>query len=387
MATGHIRKRIGKNGGVSYQIVAESDRDPTTGKRERIYGTVKGTKKQAEAALRKLIEKLEMGVSTDASAIKLRDWMDTWLTNYLPNIEATTRVGYKESINNYINKYLGNTPLKALKTDSIQTWINKLHQRGLGAKTIRNAFNNLNAALKKAVVLRMLPYNPCVGTVLPKLKRPKVNVYNAAEIQQLLKATHGTTLYLPVVLAVLTGMRRGEVCALKWSNVDFEKKLIHICENRVHGEKEVIEKAPKSEAGNRKIPISRELATILSAARMQYYNDAAAYGPAFRDLSYVLHNEDGTPYHPDSLTKMWRVFMENSGLRHIRFHDLRHSNATALIAAGVNPKTVQQLLGHSDVTITLNTYTHVLPYMEREAVDTLDSMIFNTPHVPVAAGK
>lgn len=384
MATGHIRKRTGKNGGVSYQIVAETDRDPTTGKRERLYGTVKGTKKQAEAALRKLIEKLELGISTDASATKLRDWMDTWLTNYLPNIEATTRVGYKESIKNYIDPYLGNTPLKALKTDNIQAWINKLHQRGLGAKTIRNAYNNLNASLKKAVVLRMLPYNPCVGTVLPKLKRPKVNVYNPTEIQQLLKATHGTTLYMPVVLAVLTGMRRGEVCALKWSNIDFEKKLIHICENRVHGEKTVIEKAPKSEAGNRKIPISKELSTILSSARMQYYNDASSYGPGFHDLGYVFHNENGDPFHPDSLTKMWRVFMEKSGLPYIRFHDLRHSNATALIAAGVNPKTVQQLLGHSDVSITLNTYTHVLPSMERAAVETLDSVIFNTPSAAAA---
>ena len=376
MATGHIRKRTGKTG-VSYQIIAEGDRDPTTGKRERRYQTIKGTKKQAEAALRKLIDSLEQGVSTDASAIKLRDWMDNWLTNYLPNIEATTRVGYKEKIETYINPHLGNTPLKALRTDSIQAWINMLNQRGLGAKTIRNAYNNLNAALKKAVVLRMLPYNPCVGTVLPKLKRPKSKVYDTADIQRALDETKGTALYLPVALALLTGMRRGEVCALKWKNIDFVAKQIHICENRVHGEKEVIEKAPKSEAGNRTIPMSKEVASLLGEARLQYYNDAAAYGPAFRDLDYVLHNENGTPYHPDSLTKMWRRFLEHSDLPYIRFHDLRHSNATALIAAGVNPKTVQQLLGHSDVSITLNTYTHVLPSMEQEAVDTLDRIIFS----------
>lgn len=376
MATGHIRKRTGKTGGVSYQIIAESDRDPVTGKRERAYATVKGTKKQAEVVLRKMIEKLDMGLSTDASAMKLHDWMETWLNNYLPNIEATTRTGYKESLKNYIKPYLGNIPLKVLRTDSIQTWINVLNDRGLGAKTIRNAFNNLNAALKKAVVLRMIPYNPCEGTVLPKLKRPKTKVYNTADIQKALEATSGTTMFLPVALALLTGMRRGEICALKWKNVDFANKRIYVCENRVHGEKEVIEKAPKSEAGNRSIPMSKEVTAILSEARLQYYNDAAAYGPAFHDLGYVLHNENGTPYHPDSLTTKWKRFLERSNLPYVRFHDLRHSNATALIAAGVNPRTVQQLLGHSDVSVTLNTYTHVLPAMEEEAVDTLDRIIF-----------
>ena len=354
MATGHIRKRVGKNGSVSYQIVAESDHDPTTGKRERIYRTVRGTKKQAESTLRKLIESLEAGLTTDASAIKLCDWMDTWFTNYLPNIEATTRAGYRESIRNYIAPHLGNIPLKFLKTDSIQAWINMLIQRGLGAKTIRNAYNNLNAALKKAVVLRMLAYNPCEGAVLPKLKRPKINVYSPADIQAALKAAYGTSIFLPMALALLTGMRRGEICALKWKNVDFEKKQIYVCENRVHGEKEVVEKAPKSEAGNRTIPMSGELTKILGVARMQYYIDAAEYGPGFRDMDYVICNGNGTPYHPDSLTKRWRRFLQTSNLPYIRFHDLRHSNATVLMASGVNPKTVQQLLGHSDVSITVN---------------------------------
>lgn len=386
MATGHIRKRVGKNGGVSYQIVAEGDRDPITGKRERRYGTVKGTKKQANEALDILKDELEYGTSVTVSAIKLQDWMNTWFNNYLPNIEATTRVGYKEKINLYIIPYLGNIPLKNLKNDNIQIWVNSLIQKGLGPKTIRNAYNNLNAALKKAVLLRMIPYNPCEGTALPKLKRYQGKVYDVTDIQRVLDAAHGTTIYLPVVLALLTGMRRGEICALKWKNIDFVEKKIHVCENRVHGEKEVVEKAPKSESSNRIIPMSKELTSILSAAKLRYYNEAAEYGPAFRDLGYVVHNENGTPYHPDSLTTKWRRFVEVNGLPYIRFHDLRHSNATALIGAGVSAKTVQQLLGHSDVSITLNTYTHVLPSMEQAAVEKLDSIIFSTS-VPAAGNQ
>ena len=381
MATGHIRKRIGKNGDVSYQIVAEGERDPITGKRERTYSTVKGSKKQAEAALRKLIDEMENGPSITVTALKLQDWMEMWFTNYLPNIEATTRNGYREKISLYINPHLGKIPLKNLKNDTIQIWVNTLTQKGLSPKTIRNAYNNLNAALKKAVLLRMIPYNPCEGTALPKLKRYQGKVYTPEQIQQVLSIAENTTMYLPLVLALLTGMRRGEICALKWQNIDFKKKQIHICENRVHGDRTqgvqtVIEKAPKSEASNRTIPMSPELTGILSAARLRYYNEAAEYGPAFRDLGYVLHNENGTPYHPDSLTTKWRRFVEANELPSIRFHDLRHSNATVLISAGVSAKTVQKLLGHSDISITLNTYTHVLPSMEQSAVETLDSIIF-----------
>ena len=167
MATGHLRKRIINKGGVSYQLSAEGERDPITGKRERRYKTVKGTKKQAEAELRKMIADLESGSVITASSMKLSDWMATWLTTYLPNIEQTTRDGYQENIDNYIDPALGHLPIKAIKPDNIQVWINSLSGLGKSRKTIRNAYNNLNDALKKAVILRMIPYNPCEGTVLP----------------------------------------------------------------------------------------------------------------------------------------------------------------------------------------------------------------------------
>ena len=120
--------------------------------------------------------------------------------------------------------------------------------------------------------------------------------------------------------------------------------------------------------------MSKEIASLLSEARIQYYNDAAAYGPAFRDLGYVLHNVNGTPYHPDSLTKKWRRFLERSNLPYIRFHDLHHSTD----CCRGQPQNRPAAVGHSDISITLNAYTHVLPSMEQEAVDTLDRVIFCT---------
>lgn len=376
MATGHIRKRKNKNGSISYQITAEGERDPLTGKRERKYKTVTGTKKQAEAELRKMISDLETGNIYTPSAIKLSTWMDTWLATYLPNIEQSTKDGYKEKIDLYIKPSLGHFPLKALKNNDIQIWVNNLKKR-LAPKTIRNAYNNLNAALKQAVVLRMIPYNPCEGTVLPKLQRPQTNVYSIAAIQHALAIADDLSTYLLILLGASVGLRRGEMAALQWKDVDFAKETISVTQNRVHTTLGIIEKAPKTQAGKRTITIGHDVANALRDAK-SIYDEAVRSNPAFKDLGYVLFKENGEPFHPDSLTQKWERFIAKHKLPSIRLHDLRHSNATAMIAAGINAKVVQHRLGHANVSITLNTYTHVLPEMDQEAADKINNALFSS---------
>lgn len=386
MATGHLRKRIGTNGAVSYQLTAEADRDPLTGKRERKYKTIKGTKKQAEAELRKMIADLETGNISTPSTIKLSAWMDTWLNTYLPTIEQTTRDGYQEKIDNYIIPTLGHIPLKAIKTNDIQIWINGLIGRKLSPKTIRNAYNNLNAALEKAVVLRMIPYNPCKGTVLPKLQKYQAQVFNTTDIQQALAAADSLSIYLIVLLGATVGLRRGEMAALQWKDINFSASTVSISQNRVHTKNNVVQKAPKSQAGNRTIKVGTDVITALSEAKAAY-DDAVLNKPGFKNLGYVLCKENGEPFHPDSITQKWERFITRQQLPQIRLHDLRHSNATALIAAGVSAKVVQHRLGHANVSITLNTYTHVLPSMDEDAAEKLDNALFssaqpiNHPHM------
>lgn len=272
MATGHLRKRINKNGSVSYQLTTEGERDPLTGKRERKYKTVTGTKKQAEAELRKMISNLETGNIYTPSAIKLSAWMDTWLTTYLPNIEQTTKDDYKSKINLYIKAHLGHLPLNIIKNTNIQTWINTLSQNRLSPKTIRNAYNLLNPALEKAVILGMLPRNPCVGTVLPKLQKPQTNVYSIAAIQHALAIADELSTYLLILLGASVGLRRGEMAALQWKDIDFAKETISITQNRVHTTLGIIEKAPKTQAGKRTITIGHDVANALRDAKSIYDN-------------------------------------------------------------------------------------------------------------------
>lgn len=379
MATGSIRKRVTSGGKISYQITLETESDPVSGKRRRQFKTVHGTKKQAEAIMRRMIQEIESGGIAAPSAMTVGDWMVKWLGEFRPNIETTTREGYQEKIDNYIVPVLGKIPLKDLRTESIQCWVNGLSQRGLTAKTVRNAFNILNPALKKAVVLRMIPHNPSEGVELPKLVHPEVSIYDTALCKRALQAARGTDMYLIVLLEVMTGLRRGELVALKWSHIDLDSEVIHICENTVRANGGTITKQPKSKAGNRSIAIGSEVVEELRQAKAEYEIDRKSYGAGFHDDGYVIHQEDGKPFRPDSVTHKWRNFEKKNGFPHIKFHGLRHSNATALIQAGVSPKVVQQRLGHADVSITLNTYAHVTKTMDQDAATKLDTLVFSSP--------
>ncbi len=374
MATGSIREKKTKTGEIRYQITIECGNDELTGNRQRIYKNVSGSKREAKALMHKMIIEAEQGIATQKNNKKVGEWMDEWVSTYLPNIEETTRVGYKTKIRCYIKPAIGDILLKSLKTEHIQKMVNDMNTT-LSPKNIRDTFNNVNAAMKKAVKLRLIPYNPCEAVELPKLKKYHASVYPPDMIQKLLDTASETDMFLAVFLLVMVGLRRGELLALRWSDIDFRNKVIKVRSNMVNGENGCIIKAPKSEAGIRDIHVGEDVIAILKQARTQYVADACDYGIGFQNLNFVIHQKDGSPIKPDSMTQKWQRFLKTHKLPKIRLHDLRHSNATALIQAGVNPRVVQQRLGHSDVNITLNTYTHVLPEMDVEAAEKLDSIL------------
>ena len=375
MATGSIRIKKTKDGEIRYQITVEGETDSLTGKRNRTYKNVKGSKREANAVMHKMITEMDNGVTSKKTNIRVSEWMDQWISLYLPNVEETTRIGYKTKIKCYINPALGEIMLKSLRAEHVQRMINDMLARGLSPKNIRDTFNNVNAAMKKAVALRMIPYNPCEGVVLPKLKRYRAKVYNLNMIQHLLSIAEGSDMYLPILLCVMVGLRRGELLALRWDNVDLDNNILKVRSNMVRGEDGFIIKAPKSEAGIRDVQIGDEVVSVLNMAREQYYHDREEYGIGYQDLNFVIRQKDGSPMTPDAMTRKWKRFVYANNLPDIRLHDLRHSNATALIQAGVNPRVVQQRLGHADVSVTLNTYTHVLPEMDMEAATKLDSIV------------
>lgn len=375
MATGSIREKKTKSGEIRYQITIDGGRDELTGKRIRAFKNVNGSKREAKSVMYKMIAEMDKGKLTQKTGKKVGEWMDEWLENYLPNIEETTRVGYKTKLRCYIKPAIGDILLRSLRTEHVQRMVNDMKDRGLSPKNIRDAFNNVNAAMKKAVKIRLIPYNPCEAVELPKLKKYRAKVYPPEMIHHLLEVAMGTDMFLPVFLLTMVGLRRGELLALRWDDIDFKQNILRVRKNMVNGEKGCIIKAPKSEAGIRDISLGNDVMSVLKAARVQYMTDLFEYGVGFQNLNFVIHQKDGSPLKPDSMTQKWQRFLEANDLPKIRLHDLRHSNATALIQAGVNPRVVQQRLGHSDVNITLNTYTHVLPEMDIDAAEKLDAIL------------
>ena len=374
MVTGHIRKRPTKDGKASYQITLETEKDPVTGKRQRTFKTVRGTKKEAEATMNNMRYELENGNAIlKPSALKLCDWMAEWHKLYTAHLSPTTRSGYKQQIDFRIVPSLGKIPLNSLKTNDIQAWVNWLsHDEGLSAQTVKNIFLNLSSALEVARKQKMIPSNPCEDIILPPLKQYKAQVYTPEQTKKMLTVAKGTDMYLIAVIEAYLGIRKGEIAALKWEDIDLVNGVIHIARSRVTVNGKVVEKSPKSEAGIRDLWLGAETLKIFQTEYEKYLVETKKAG--FNATGYVIHKPNGDPYIPDSISQKWERFRDANKFPRIRFHDLRHTCATTMIANGVDPKTVQTRLGHSDIQVTLNTYSHCLPEMNKAAGDKMDSI-------------
>jgi len=234
----------------------------------------------------------------------------------------------------------------------------------------------LRPALEQAVMNQKISRNPCVGVKLKSIVRQHGDVFDELEIATALNAARGTTMYLPLLLELSTGMRRGEVLALTWDDVNFETKEITINKSAYayKGERKI--KPPKTASGIRTLTVSQNLIDELLIAHNDYLTNKNTYGLRFTDSNLVICQENGRPYHPDSMTTKWCRFVRKNNLKPIRFHDLRHTNATMMIQSGVDYKTVKDRMGHSDISTTLNVYTHRTKKTDENAAKKIDDIIY-----------
>ncbi len=388
MYSGHIRDRKKKDGKNSHQIVIEAPPDAITGKRKRIYKTVNGTKKEAEKIMRQMLDDLDNQCFVKDNNLTVSQWILDWFYLYLKDLSPTTLRGYKYQIDNYIVKSsIGNIRLQNLTANDVQKWINglsdcsPLSNKPVSAKTIKNIYHNLSASIDKAVNLDLVKKNVCKSVSLPKVKKYSATVYDEEDIKKLLSAAKGTDMELMLIIDISLGLRRGELLGLKWKHIDFDKKLVSIEDNVVEVSKEynsnrTITKAPKSLSGQRVIPISDYLVSILKAARTDYLNRKLKMGKDFHDSDSVICQGNGKPYKPSTISGKFNGFLRDNNLKHIRLHDIRHTNATLMLTQGISPKVAQMRLGHSDYSTTMNIYSHVLKSVETEAAEAIEMALF-----------
>jgi integrase len=368
--TGHVRER-GK--GNWYAVL--SVRDPQTGKRKvqwRSLPDCKG-KREAQQECARIITEMQNGGYVAPDKTTVAQFLERWLVHIRTQVGAASHERYSEHCK-HIVAGLGSVKLSKLRPEQISGAYSEALQE-LSPRTVHHIHTVLKQALAQACVWRAIPFNPAALVKPPKVQRKEMKTIDTEATAKMLDAARGTSIFVPVLLGILCGLRRGEICALRWRNVDLENGQLAIVASRSRGERgKPIEKGTKTDKG-RLVTLPILAVTELRRHRIQQAEQLLRIGVALTDDHHVYAKADGEPGHPTFLTRLFKQFMRDHKLPQIRFHDLRHSHATHMLAAGIHPKVAQERLGHSSIAVTMDTYSHALPNMQADAVAKLDAAL------------
>jgi integrase len=357
--------------------------DPASGKRKIATTTVRGTRKDAEKELRRLLRTLDTGEHVDPSRMTVEQWLAKWLKAIADEVALRTHERYSEIVNNFLVPALGKLQLNKLTPTHIQSAYSEWavsgrrdgKSGGLSPRTRRHIHRILSSALARAVEQQVLVRNPCDAFKkrLPKVERREIAALTAHQSQELLATIQHTRVFWPVLIALATGMRRGEILGLRWRNVDLEGGVVRVVESLEQTKAGLRVKAPKNEKP-RAITLPGFAAEGLRRLRLQQAEELLLLGVRQNGDTLVCSRADGLPLQPRSLTHEFTYLMNRiKNLPRVRFHDLRHSHATQLLLAGVHPKVAQERLGHSTISVTLDLYSHVTGTMQEDAASRIDA--------------
>jgi integrase len=376
MAQGHIRRR----GERSWELKFDLGRDPLTGKRLTRYHSFKGTKREAEAELTRLKAAADKGEYVDPSKTTLSEFLDRWETWAATQVSGKTLERYRELAKHHVRPHLGAWRLQKLRTVQFTELYGRLQQpkpeggAGLAPRTVGHIHRLMHRALGGAVKWGLLAVNPVDAAEPPRVERTEIEILSPDEIKTLLQALRGRSLYPVAVLGLATGMRRGEMVALRWGDVDLEGGKIRVERSLEETNAGLRFKQPKTKAGRRVVTIPPSVIAELRAhwSRQQERRLALGLGRASDD-DLVLARHDGSPWAPDALTWEWVQALRTLKLRPVTLHSLRHAHVSQLIASGLDVVTVSRRIGHSNPTVTLNVYAHLFGDTDERAAKIVES--------------
>jgi integrase len=345
------------------------------------------TRKEAQAALNDILGSMQRGTYVGPSKATLGDFLqDEWLPAIEGTIRPSTLRSYRLQVDAHIVPRLGTVPLQRLDGGAINRFYASLAENGrtdgnggLRPASIRRVHASLHRALKDAVRWGKLTRNPADAADPPRVRASaakQMATWTAEELRSFLDSVEGDPLYALWLTLASTGMRRGEALGLKRSDLDLEHGRASIRRTLIAIGYELHVSTPKTAKGNRQIALDPRTVEALKAHRKAQAQDQLAMGEHYQDNGLVFARPDGTPIHPDRLSKMFNRHVAASGLRRIRLHDLRHTHATIALRAGIHPKVVSERLGHGSVGITLDTYSHAIPAMQHEAAEAVTDLVF-----------
>jgi integrase len=356
---------------------------PSDGKRRRKWHTFHGTKRQAETECARLIAELAGGNYIEPAKTTVQSYFAQWLKHEKANVSPKTLQRYEELLLKNIAPVIGSVMLNKLTAAVIDAAWGKLLESGrrdgkggLSPRTVHHCRRVMLTAMEQAVKWDLLKRNPVAITRPPKVERTKMQAYDADHTAALIEAFRGTRMFIPVLLAALCGLRRGEIAALRWRDVDLSegRRQLSIRESAEQTNEGVRYKEPKSGKA-RTVAVSTTMLAELKAHRARQAEEQLRIGIRPDGDGFVVAQVDGSPLQPRSITHEWVRILAKTSLPTIRFHDLRHSHATQLLAAGIHPKIASERLGHSTVGITLDLYSHVMPGIQADAAEQVDAAI------------
>ena len=370
---GNIRKRKDGRWEGRYTI----GRDPKTGKAV-IKNVLGRTQAEVKEKLKRAIDENRGLDVIKSGEYTVGKWLDLWYESYAKvKMRPSSYLTYRGYIDNHIKPYIGNISLSKLTTLDLQTLYKKLlaegrverieaqkQPKGLSAKTVRNIHQIISSALKLAVEQRLIAHNPADGCALPKAERKEMQTLPVEQLTSFLREAKDSGVFALYYIDLTTGLRRGELLGLKWSDIDLEKGDLRVQRQIGRIDGKIIEMPLKTKNAYRTLPLSADAISVLMQQRRKTGNS-----------EWVFPSPTGGPMSPDSVLHMLHRVLKRAGLPKVRFHDLRHTFATMALQNGVDVKTVSSVLGHYSAGFTLDTYAHVTTDAQLKAAQTMGSIL------------
>lgn len=392
---GHIHKRVrttrdGKQV-TSWYVVLDLNRGPDGKRRQKWHGAFR-TRREAETAKAKLVTQVNGGTYIESNKTTFTDWVESsWLPTMRSQVKASTWDSYMRNLRLHVVPRIGHRTL----ADVTATMLNGLYAElmesgrrngdggGLSAKTVRYVHATVHKVLGDAVDAGLLQANAADRARPPKpraSKQTEMRCWDADQLAMFLSHIEGHRYQAAFHLAAMTGMRRGEVLGLRWSDVHFQTQTLSVRHTIISVAYEVRESTPKTHQA-RVINLDATTLELLRQQATCQDTERTAWGPDYQENDLVFRREDGSPVHPESLSDAFETEVARSGLPKIRLHDLRHGHATIALRAGVPIKVISERLGHENPAFTLKQYAHVIPGMQAEAAALIAALV--TPPTPL----
>jgi integrase len=374
---GHLKERSPGH----WAIILDQP-DPATGERKRKWHSFEGTKREAQVECSRLITAMKGGTYIEQNKTTLAVFLARWLDHIKSQVSPKSFERYSGIVNQNIKPALGGVVLSKLKAAQISDAYSKAltsgrrddKEGGLSPRTVGHMHRVLKQALSQAVRWELLNRNPADAVDPPKIEWKPVQTYDLPQTVDVIEAFRGRPLFVPVLLAVLCGLRRGEICALRWKSLDLDAAQMSVVESLEQTKAGLRVKSPKSGKG-RTVALSQTVVDELRAYRAKRAQEMLRLGAGLSNDDLVIAHEDGSQITPIYISQQWGRLIAKTALARLRFHDLRHAHATHMLANGVHPKIASERLGHSKVSITLDLYSHVIPGMQADAAATVDAAL------------